>query len=280
MKITRSTVAAFALAASLTLAGCSGASDTPSSSPSSTTSSEATPTVFPFKEGEVNWKEFSKEVGTANQAIKTLHVKNTNTIKVGDVTNVSTAEGDVDQSNPNSPSYSVKMTEGEKSDVVTELMAVDGALYMRRTNGDQPSEGWVKYPSGVNVNPVSTSTSLFKKLAETEGAVTKIEYKGKDSIGHKFVMSISMAKLVPNNPSASKAGDVPSEFWLDDNLRMVKQTLSVKTDQGESSIVSEQSNFNKPVKVEAPKDAKDAAIPSAAPTPSAPAPSASPSSTP
>ena len=44
-------------------------------------------------------------------------------------------------------------------------------------------------------------------------------------------------------------------------LQVVRQELEVKTPEGESKVVSEQSNFNKPLKFEAPTDAKDIITP-------------------
>lgn len=281
MKHTRKTFAAVALAGVIALTGCSNdnAKTPTSTSPSSPTSESASPSPtkraeFPFKVGNVEWKTFSEEVGTANQAIKTLHVKNTNTLTVKEKTIVSLAEGDVDQTNADKPSFHIKLTEGEKGELVTELISVDGGLYMKQVGNKDADTGWMKYPASSAANPISTSTSLFKRLADVEGAVKEVKYVEKDSIGHKFTLTLDMKKLVPGNANADKAGDVPSTVWLNDDLQVVKQELEVKTPEGGSKIVSEQSNFNKPVKFEAPKDAKEMSDPT---TPTSPAPSPAPS---
>lgn len=269
----RKTVVASVLLAGLTLAGCSSNSNpTTTSTPggsSSVSSSPAAPKVFPFKVGTVDWEDFSKEVGTANQAIKTLHVRNINEVTVAGKTTTSTAEGDIDQTDANKPSYNVKMTEGEKGAVVTEAMSVDGVLYLKRSG-----EGWLKYPQAMMVNPISTSTSLFSKLSEIEGAVKEVKYVEKDATGHKFTMKIDMSKLIPNSIAAAKVGDVTTTFWLNDSLQLVKQELIIKSEQGTSKVLSEQSKFNEPVKLEAPKDAKEV-NPSGPTEPASPAPAPS-----
>lgn len=279
MKHTRKSFAALAVAAALALSACSGEEPkAPDTSANPTASASGTPsptrTEFPFKVGAVDWTKFSEEVGTANQAIKTLHVKNTNTLTVKGKTITSLAEGDVDQTDAASPSFSVKLTEGEKGEIITELLSVDGNLYMKRTGESGTDDGWMKYPTNMAANPISTSTSLFKRLADVEGAVKEVKYLEKDAAGHKFTIVIDVKKLAPGNPNAEKAGDVPSTVWLNDDLQVVKQELEVKTPEGDSKVLSEQSNFNKPVEFEAPKDAKDVTVPSATPEAS---PSASPS---
>lgn len=83
----------------------------------------------------------------------------------------------------------------------------------------------------------------------------------KDATGHKFTLVVDMKKLVPGKSSTEKVGNVASTVWLNGDLQVVRKELEVKTPEGESKVVSEQSNFTKPLKFEAPKDAKDIITP-------------------
>lgn len=230
--------ASAALVLSLVLAGCSGTSDgtTPSPSPQSSPTTATEEPGFAFQEGEVDFAKFSKLAIPANQAIKTLKIDSTSVVETSDSKTSVRTEGVVDQTDPESVDFQVKVSGDEKFEVIRR----DGVTWTRVQGGD-----WEERDTGVAL--ITTSTSFFQELRDIPDAVVSTEYKGESKGRHEFLLNLDYDAIM--GTAAESLGEGDATVWVDDDYRVLELAMTVALPQGKSSVVSKQSEFNEPVKI-------------------------------
>lgn len=230
-----------AAALTLTLSACSSDPGTPTPSPTTQT----TAPVEMFDEGVVSFAEFEERVVPPNQAIKTLRVKSTGEVTAGETSQNIVSEGVVDQSDPDNIKFSIEST----GDVEYEVIQIDGVQYYT-----EDGENWSQAPVGADGGsafPVTTSTSFFKELSAIDGSVTKVEYMGVDEGAHKFSLDVDVDLVMGTEDGVF--GDNEMVVWLNDDYELVKLDSTIVVNGVTSAIVSEQSEFNEPIAIEAPE---------------------------
>lgn len=238
----RKTFSAVVTAAALafTLSACSADDETaePAPSPSATATEE--PTVEMFEVGEISFSDFEERVVAPNQAIKTLKVKSTAVVSSGETTQETVSEGVVDQTDPDNLKFHIDVS----GDMEYSVIQVDGRQYFKEGKGD-----WVE--ESVDSLPVTTSTSLFKELGSIEGPVTKVEYFGVEDDAHKFTLDVNVDSVM--GTAEGVFGDTVMVVWLNDDYELVKLDSTISVNGVKSEVLSEQSDFNEPVTIEAPE---------------------------
>lgn len=246
----RGAAACVAVLALVGFAGCgnkTSAADAGATTSPAKAATKATTASFPFKEGAVDAKSVATRMAKAQQGLKTYHSEGSFDMTLDGTANSMTFSGDVDQADPKTPKSHVTTTlAGKSSEVV-----VVGAKAWVRTGGK-----WVAADSGQ-----AGRANQAEQMSQWAQAATSADYKGDDATGHHFVIKLKPSQLMsdpsesPDTSVDAELGDIPADYWTDDNLVPVKvsMTMSEKSSSGDGTdvvkIAMTMSRFNAPVTI-------------------------------
>ncbi|MHA7861297.1 hypothetical protein ACX1DX_07980 [Tessaracoccus sp. Y36] len=263
MALKRNVVIAAIAAAALGVSACSGTAETPqtqapasstataqetgaggSKSTAVETSAEATPTQedspaaepseeesppeeasgeLPWDEGPVDTEAFLDLYRPVQESITTMKMTTSTSVPGSETVTY------VDSTDPTNPrTYTVLEAAGKKVESVTE-----GTTAYTRTDGGAWQEQQIP-DSAEGTKPTLDAETL-------RGLVESIELVDKDE--RKFTVVLDLGALVPS--AAPGTEGIPTTWWLDDQLRLVKQEMTIM----EATVITEYSEFNQPVDI-------------------------------
>ncbi len=198
----------------------------------------ATPS-FPFKTGTVDAADFAARLKTAQQAMKTYHMVGTMKLTTGGNTMSVKFDGDADQSVRTSPKAHLTMDiMGKKAEMVT----ADSKVWVKADGK------WV--PGNDQQAQQVDQTQTLSRWGE---AVKSAEYKGTDAVGHHFRVTLDPKKMTPDMDAATaaKIGDMPADYWTDDQMRPVKVSMTMAAEGSSISSTTVLSKIDQPVTIPA-----------------------------
>lgn len=183
--------------------------------------------TFKFKKGPVDKKEFVDAVSKAQLATKSGRVESKS--KRGAETMDSVTEFEI-------------IDGVERSHTVVNLGEMEAeTISIGDKTWTKTGDKWA-LSQGITIG--SNNADSMSKFAE---AITKAEYQGEDSHGHKFEVEADISE------SVGKDTKLPATLWLDDEMRLVRGEYKVDLGDGEMESVTTRGDFGKKFDIQEPK---------------------------